>query len=120
MTGTASNKADSQASFKQSGFTGKRWSTAIIKKLWGVAWDMWEHWNHVLRKEQEALFRQQENTAIRAEFAIGFDHFPKHFQAHTRQSEPSASSSKPEERSSWLAIIQAGRVGAEATARMAR
>ena len=27
--------------------TGKRWTIAIITKLWDIAWDMWQHRNHV-------------------------------------------------------------------------
>jgi hypothetical protein len=27
--------------------TGKRWTIAIISKLWDIAWDMWEHRNHI-------------------------------------------------------------------------
>jgi len=32
--------------------TGKRWLTALIQKMWKVAWDLWEHRNGV-RHEQE-------------------------------------------------------------------
>jgi hypothetical protein len=27
--------------------TGKRWTIAIVSKLWDIAWDMWQHRNHV-------------------------------------------------------------------------
>ena len=27
--------------------TCKRWTIAIISKLWDIAWDMWQHRNHV-------------------------------------------------------------------------
>jgi hypothetical protein len=111
---------DNWCRLEQSGFTGKRWLTAITKKLWGAAWDMWEHRNHVLHKEQVALLRQQEDLAIRAEFAAGFDHFPKHLETHARRSEPSVLRSKPEERSAWLTITQGGLTRADATAQKAR
>ena len=35
--------------------TGRRWITALIKKLWDVAWDMWQHRNDALHKEQNNL-----------------------------------------------------------------
>jgi hypothetical protein len=36
--------------------SGKRWMTELIKKLWGVAWDLWEHRNGILhQKETQAL-----------------------------------------------------------------
>jgi hypothetical protein len=28
--------------------TGKRWTITIISKLWDIAWDMWQHRNHVI------------------------------------------------------------------------
>jgi hypothetical protein len=28
--------------------TGKRWISSLIKKLWEIAWDLWEHRNGVL------------------------------------------------------------------------
>jgi hypothetical protein len=32
--------------------SGKRWMTELIKKLWGVAWDLWEHRNGILHKKE--------------------------------------------------------------------
>jgi hypothetical protein len=33
--------------------TGRRWASQLIQKLWGVAWDMWEHRNGVLHKQNQ-------------------------------------------------------------------
>ena len=33
--------------------TGQRWVSSLIKKLWQVAWDMWDHRNLSLHKEKE-------------------------------------------------------------------
>ncbi len=30
--------------------TGKRWAIALIKKLWDIAWDLWEHRNGILHE----------------------------------------------------------------------
>jgi hypothetical protein len=30
--------------------TGKRWTTTLIKKLWEISWDMWEHRNGELHE----------------------------------------------------------------------
>jgi hypothetical protein len=67
---------------------------------------MWEHCNHILHKEQRALLAQQEDIAFCAEFAMRFEHFPKHLHTHTCRSEPLALHLKPEKRPSWLMIIQ--------------
>ncbi len=39
----------------QSRRTGKRWLISIIKKLWQVAWDMWDHQNQILHEEENAV-----------------------------------------------------------------
>ena len=39
--------------------TGKRWATTLIKKLWEISWDMWEHRNGELRNpESPASLRE--------------------------------------------------------------
>jgi len=37
--------------------TGKRWTSAIIQKLWGTAWDLWEHRNGVLHENENIITR---------------------------------------------------------------
>ena len=48
-----------QYHFRELGFrrTGKSWLTALIKKLWNVSWDMWEHRNGILH---DALVIEEE------------------------------------------------------------
>jgi hypothetical protein len=31
--------------------TGKRWVVSLIKKLWDIAWDLWEHRNGILHED---------------------------------------------------------------------
>jgi len=38
---------------------GKRWVTELIKKLWTVAWNQWEHRNRVLHEEGNLLSLQE-------------------------------------------------------------
>ena len=28
--------------------SGRRWTTALIQKLWDIAWDLWEHWIRIV------------------------------------------------------------------------
>jgi hypothetical protein len=35
--------------------TGRRWTICLIKKLWNVAWDMWEHRNGVLHQQDNSV-----------------------------------------------------------------
>ena len=51
--------------------TGERWLTAIIQKLWDVAWDLWDHRNNVLHKKDDGVLRQQLQTDIREQVNLG-------------------------------------------------
>ena len=35
--------------------TGRRWTICLIKKLWNVAWDMWEHRNGILHQQDNSV-----------------------------------------------------------------
>jgi hypothetical protein len=56
-------------------YTGRRWTTALITKLWDVSWDMWKLRNDVLKKEPHELFTieatNQADATIDAEFHEG-------------------------------------------------
>jgi hypothetical protein len=54
--------------------TGRKWVRELIKKLWGVAWDMWEHRNGILHDTvTPAKLRKiiAVNTKIQEEFDMG-------------------------------------------------
>jgi hypothetical protein len=59
----------------QSKKTGFRWTVALIKKLMGVAWDMWQHRNSVLHDDPDnyhtKLLVGKADAAILQEFAAG-------------------------------------------------
>lgn len=45
-------------------WSGKRWVVAVIKKMWDISWDLWEHKNHVLHK-QDYIVRDQSIRMIK-------------------------------------------------------
>jgi hypothetical protein len=51
--------------------TGKRWLAAIIRKLWDVAWDLWEHRNGILHDCDTNLAEQQLNSEVAIEYELG-------------------------------------------------
>jgi hypothetical protein len=51
--------------------TGKRWLSAIIQKLWNVAWDMWDHQNSILHDSDINEAEQQLNREVEEEFTRG-------------------------------------------------
>jgi hypothetical protein len=51
--------------------TGTNWLTAIIRKQWLIAWDIWDYRNQVVHHINEGTDIQRVATAIRAEYALG-------------------------------------------------
>jgi hypothetical protein len=45
--------------------TGKRWVIALIRKLWLVAWDLWEHRNGILHAQTSTISDKQTQTVNR-------------------------------------------------------
>mgnify|MGYP003460263465 FL=1 len=57
--------------FLRSRKTGLRWLSALIRKLWQVAWDMWEHRNGVLHHKEQGQAALERMARIREEFEEG-------------------------------------------------
>jgi len=57
----------------QSKRTGLRWLSALIRKLWDLAWDMWDHRNQILHDREEGQAVKEREQRIREEFAEGSD-----------------------------------------------
>jgi hypothetical protein len=55
-------------------------STALIRKLWQVAWDLWEHRNGFLHEADNNLVDQQVNEAIKTQFNLGYQDLDKQSQ----------------------------------------
>jgi hypothetical protein len=49
----------------------RRWLSAIIRKLWQIAWDLWEHRNGYLHQTENNLWSQQLDREIANQFALG-------------------------------------------------
>jgi len=46
----------------------------LIKKLWNMAWDMWDQWNEALHKStlnRELILEKDVNDQIRQIYAVG-------------------------------------------------
>lgn len=39
--------------------TGKRWLVSVIKKLWDIAWSLWQHRNRIQERVREAKLREK-------------------------------------------------------------
>jgi len=57
--------------------TRKRWVITIIKRLWQIAWDLWDHQNKVLHNQENVLHRDQEDHLNRRIHRLYFEAFSK-------------------------------------------
>jgi hypothetical protein len=61
--------------------SSKRWITALIRKLWQVAWDLWEHRNGYLHEKDNNLISEQVNKGIQEQFNLGYFELDQQTQA---------------------------------------
>ena len=50
---------------------GQRWLSALIQKMWDVAWDQWQFRNKVLHDREEGMLALQRQAEIREQFRMG-------------------------------------------------
>lgn len=53
--------------------TGKRWLSALIRKLWDVSWDQWEHRNGILHDIEDDQRSRLLDARIRHQYSLGSD-----------------------------------------------
>jgi hypothetical protein len=64
--------------------SGKRWTVELIKKLWDIAWDFWEHRNGVLQ-EQQNLVSNHELRCLNRKVIEAYSNLQSHLlPAHDR------------------------------------
>ena len=51
--------------------TGLRWLSALVQKLWDVAWDQWNHRNGILHDNDETLSTLLQDRQIREQYLLG-------------------------------------------------
>jgi hypothetical protein len=47
----------------------RRWLSALIRKMWQIAWDLWEHRNGYLHNKGDNLISQEVNRRLEHKFA---------------------------------------------------
>jgi hypothetical protein len=92
--------------------TGRRWAELLIAKLIDVAWDMWEHRNHVQHapdnpRRLKALSALDQ--ALLEELEQGRGLLPETLWHHLDTSEEDLLNRTPNFKKSWLRTIEVGR-----------
>ena len=87
--------------------TGLRWLSALVRKLWQIAWDMWEHRNGILHDKEKGQAAQEREARIRAEFEEGFDDLDVDTQLLAKPGLRRILRYKAGPQKSWIARIEA-------------
>ena len=88
--------------------SGRRWTVALIKKLYDIAWDMWEHRNHILHaKENEEVLHNM--TLVDSEITFlwrqGYGNLPAREHYLFSGSLEDLLQSSVRNRQTWLATV---------------
>jgi hypothetical protein len=94
--------------------SGRRWVSALIRKLWEVAWDQWEHRNGAVHRSLSGSISQQLQRDLRRQHHLGPMQLPRADQALFNIDLQDLLSSRHELQTAWLANVQAARTRATA------
>ena len=90
--------------------TGRRWATEILKKLWNIAWDLWEHRNGYVHTDlQPAKKIEQMEKAVRQEFHLGSATLAVGDQPLFSKTIDQLLKSPYEAQQAWVDLVQAAR-----------
>jgi hypothetical protein len=89
--------------------SSKRWTAALIRKLWQVAWDLWEHRNGFLHESEDNLISNQTNNEIQEQFRAGCHELDRQSQALFARGADSILRKPLEVRQQWLRRVKVAR-----------
>jgi hypothetical protein len=93
--------------------SGLRWLTALIQKLWDIAWDMWDNRNRVLHDTETSVARDLQIQQIRDQFGFGKAGLPTEVQALFNGGINVLLLRQPAYQAAWLIRIIAARARTE-------
>jgi hypothetical protein len=88
---------------------GRRWIAAVIRKMWDIAWDLWEHRNQVLHDRENSLLSTSTNQHIREELRLGVRTLTAAARAVFQANRGSILAAPLDVRVAWVARIQTAR-----------
>ena len=89
--------------------SGRRWLAALIKKLWQVAWDMWEHRNGIIHDKEQGQLALILKRDIQLEYSKGFSNLPSDLRQAARLPIDQVLKWSLKQQQNWLGRIQDGR-----------
>ena len=92
--------------------SGRRWTIELIKKLFNVAWDLWDHRNDVnnAKKNQATLYNMKKvDPEIRSQFRRGSESMPQRYEYLFAGSVEDLLKSSVQHRLSWIKSVRKAR-----------
>jgi hypothetical protein len=88
-----------------------KWTVLLIQKFWGVAWELWQHRNHMEHASDTSILMTNTNSFIAAEFSTGFAglDFVSHLFREEELQRVSDSSTRLAYKQEWLKQIKTAR-----------
>jgi hypothetical protein len=92
--------------------TGLRWLTAVIRKLWLIAWDLWEHRNGVQDEVRMAARRLRNKATLQEEYGLGVVGLAGYDQCLFNKSLADRLKDHLSRQEAWIRRVQAARIRA--------
>jgi hypothetical protein len=109
------NAQDQFLARTQSRRSSKRWVSALVQKMWQIAWDLWEHRNGYLHEQENNLISVEVNQSILAEFKVGCRLLDRNTRALFQKGSSLILSKPLEIRVQWVRRVRAAREQVEVT-----
>jgi hypothetical protein len=87
----------------------RRWLSALIQKLWLIAWDLWEHRNGFLHNKDQSILISQLDAQIADQFKIGTSSLDSGTKSLFKQGLPSILERPLDVKQQWLRRVCAAR-----------
>jgi len=93
--------------------TGKRWTVELIKKLWEVVWDLWEHRNSIVHDNKTGVKEARTRQEIQQEFATGAHSLPQQAKSLFSPGLTAILQMSLDSRQAWLIRVRSARARQE-------
>jgi hypothetical protein len=89
--------------------SSKRWLSALIRKMWQIAWDLWEHRNGYLHDCENSIISIEVNQNIVSQFDLGHRQLDRSTRALFNPGCPAILRKPLDIRIAWLRRVQTAR-----------
>jgi hypothetical protein len=93
--------------------TGRRWITALIKKLWDTAWSLWDHRNKINTDSETSTATQELTRKIQEQFHLGVTQLPRVVKRLFQNGIDGVMSRSTAQQKAWLRRVSVARERAQ-------